>query len=172
MDLVGDGCHLSEARVCYTLVEHHLPSRQQAFVYAQAKLFTRMPSALTSQKILSISFFFLSLPLSPLSLSPLSLSLSLSLLSLSLSLSLPRALCWSNNVPTCSLRRWSMPAIFSSLLLSCLSRTPAAVFYVLSLLIFFYLKNIRIVPIGYFVPKLGKSGLNAQCKRLIRIFLK
>ena len=141
MDLVGDGCHPSEARVCYTSVEHHLPSRQQAFVYAQAKLFTRMPSALTSQKILSISFFFLSLPLS--------LSLSLSLLSLSLSpfslsLSLPRALCWSNNVPTCSLRRWSMPAIFSSLLLSCLSRTPAAVFYVLSLLIFFLFNPLKV----------------------------
>ena len=32
----GDGCHPSEARVCYTSVEHHLPLRQQAFVYAQA----------------------------------------------------------------------------------------------------------------------------------------
>ena len=32
----GDGCHPSEATVCYTSVEHHLPSRQQAFVYAQA----------------------------------------------------------------------------------------------------------------------------------------
>ena len=33
---LGDGCHPSEAGVCYTSVEHHLPSRQQAFVYTQA----------------------------------------------------------------------------------------------------------------------------------------
>ena len=32
----GDGCHPSEAGVCYTSVEHHLPSRQQAFVYTHA----------------------------------------------------------------------------------------------------------------------------------------
>ena len=31
-------------------------------------------------------------------------------------------------------------------------------------------KNIRIVPIGYIGPKLGKSGLNAQCKQHLDIF--
>ena len=70
----------------------------RAFLFAQAKLFTRMPSAMTSQKILSISLFFLSFSLSEsLFLSPPPSPLSLSL---SLSLSpLPQALCWSNNVP-------------------------------------------------------------------------
>ena len=55
----------------------------------------------------SVHIFLLSLPLS------LSLSLSLSVSLSPLSLSLTRALCGSNNVPICSLQRWSMSAIIS-----------------------------------------------------------
>ena len=82
----------NELRI-YDMIPHHL---QQEFVHAQAKLFTIMPSALTSQN--SFHIFLLSLPfsLSLFSLSlPLPLFLSVSLspffsLSLSLSLSLSR----------------------------------------------------------------------------------
>ena len=92
----SSGCHSSQAEVCSTPVEHHLSLRQQAFLYAQAKLLQECrlrwhvyceDTGTNIQRL--FPYFSLHFSLFPpyLSLSPpLSLSLSLSSLSLSLSL--------------------------------------------------------------------------------------